>query len=75
MFSGYDPCYSSYAEDYFNKKEVQKAFHANVVSGSLPVKWHVCRWIVSKMFTWIFLVPVTEFVDNKKCSFCEVVKM
>ncbi|XP_066365960.1 serine carboxypeptidase-like 26 [Miscanthus floridulus] len=42
MFSGYDPCYSSYAEDYFNKKEVQKVFHANVVSGSLPVKWHVC---------------------------------
>ncbi|EES19075.2 hypothetical protein BDA96_09G056800 [Sorghum bicolor] len=42
MFSGYDPCYSSYAEDYFNKKEVQKAFHANVISESLPVKWHVC---------------------------------
>ncbi|KAK8449879.1 hypothetical protein SEVIR_7G280900v4 [Setaria viridis] len=41
MFSGYDPCYSSYAEDYFNKQEVQKAFHANI-SGLLPGKWHVC---------------------------------
>jgi len=27
MFSGYDPCYSSYAEDYFNKQEMQRAFH------------------------------------------------
>ncbi|KAJ1261817.1 hypothetical protein BS78_09G059600 [Paspalum vaginatum] len=41
MFSGYDPCYASYAEDYFNKQEVQKAFHANV-RGSHPAKWHVC---------------------------------
>ncbi|CAD6334550.1 unnamed protein product [Miscanthus lutarioriparius] len=36
IFSGYDPCYSSHAEDYFNKQEVQKAFHANVG------KWHIC---------------------------------
>jgi serine carboxypeptidase-like clade 2 len=42
MFSGYDPCYSSYAEGYFNKQEVQKALHANV-SGLLSGKWHVCR--------------------------------
>jgi serine carboxypeptidase-like clade 2 len=66
MFSGYDPCYSSYAKDYFNKKEVQKAFHA-IVSGSLPVKWHVCRWIASKLFTWIYLFStVTEFFWNKR---------
>jgi serine carboxypeptidase-like clade II len=44
MFSGYDPCYSSYAEDYFNKQEVQKAFHANFL---LPGKWHACRWIAA----------------------------
>ncbi|CAN6345359.1 unnamed protein product [Urochloa humidicola] len=41
IFSGYDPCYSSYAQDYFNNQEVQKAFHANV-SGLLPGKWLVC---------------------------------
>ena len=46
MFSGYDPCYSSYPEDYFNKQEVQKAFHANF-SGLLPGKWHACRWIAA----------------------------
>nr|CAB3473065.1 unnamed protein product [Digitaria exilis] len=40
MFSGYDPCYSSYAEKYFNKEDVQRAFHANV-SGSR--KYQVCR--------------------------------
>ncbi|CAL4895584.1 unnamed protein product [Urochloa decumbens] len=28
-------------QDYFNKQEVQKAFHADV-SGLLPGKWHVC---------------------------------
>lgn len=41
MFSGYDPCYSSYAGDYFNKEDVQRAFHANI-SGLLPGKWQVC---------------------------------
>ncbi|XP_066306264.1 serine carboxypeptidase-like 26 [Miscanthus floridulus] len=39
MFSGYDPCYSSYAEKYFNNADVQRAFHANV-SGTR--KWQVC---------------------------------
>ncbi|KAM0906935.1 hypothetical protein ACQ4PT_016467 [Festuca glaucescens] len=41
LFSGYDPCYSNYAQDYFNRKDVQKAFHANV-SGLLPGKYQVC---------------------------------
>ncbi|XP_052149565.1 serine carboxypeptidase-like 26 isoform X3 [Oryza glaberrima] len=44
MFSGYDACYSSYAEKYFNKPDVQKAFHANG-NGMLPGKWKVCRGI------------------------------
>lgn len=42
MFSRYDACYSSYAEKYFNKPDVQKAFHANA-NGMLPGKWKVCR--------------------------------
>ncbi|GJN05342.1 hypothetical protein PR202_ga22963 [Eleusine coracana subsp. coracana] len=41
MFSGYDACYSSYAEKYFNRADVQIAFHANL-SGALPRKWQVC---------------------------------
>nr|ACN33679.1 unknown [Zea mays] len=39
MFSGYDPCYSSNAEKYFNDAGVQTAFHANA-SGAR--KWEVC---------------------------------
>jgi hypothetical protein len=50
MFSGYDPCYSNYAQDYFNRKDVQKAFHANV-SGLLPGKYQVCRWIDQHLFS------------------------
>ncbi|KAL6897943.1 hypothetical protein ACP4OV_006902 [Aristida adscensionis] len=49
MFSGYDPCYSSYAENYFNKEEVQRAFHANA-SGLLPGKWHVCSDSIPKSY-------------------------
>ncbi|KAL6607797.1 hypothetical protein ACP70R_040860 [Stipagrostis hirtigluma subsp. patula] len=49
MFSGYDPCYSSYTEDYFNKKEVQRAFHANV-SGLLQGKWHACSDPILKSY-------------------------
>lgn len=41
MFSGYDACYSSYAQQYFNKADVQRAFHANG-NGMLPGKWQVC---------------------------------
>ncbi|KAG8045378.1 hypothetical protein GUJ93_ZPchr0008g12432 [Zizania palustris] len=41
MFSGYDACYSSYAEKYFNQPDVQKAFHANV-NEMHPGKWKVC---------------------------------
>jgi len=49
MFSGYDPCYSSYPEDYFNKQEVQKAFHANF-SGLLPGKWHACSDLIQNSY-------------------------
>ncbi|XP_062230822.1 serine carboxypeptidase-like 26 isoform X2 [Phragmites australis] len=59
MFSGYDPCYSSYAEDYFNKKQVQRAFHANL-SGLLPGKWHVCSdpILISYNFSVFSVLPI-----------------
>nr|CAD1829725.1 unnamed protein product [Ananas comosus var. bracteatus] len=41
MYSGYDPCFSAYAEDYFNKIDVQRSLHANV-SGKISGKWNVC---------------------------------
>ena len=39
--SGYDPCSESYAENYYNRKDVQKALHANVTG--IPYKWTACR--------------------------------
>ncbi|EEC78565.1 hypothetical protein OsI_18545 [Oryza sativa Indica Group] len=59
MFSGYDPCYSSYAEDYFNKHDVQEAFHANA-SGLLPGKWQVCsdQILNSYNFSVLSILPI-----------------
>lgn len=39
---GYNPCYSSFAEDYFNRIDVQTAFHANR-GVNASVKWKVCK--------------------------------
>lgn len=42
IFGGYDPCYSTYVEEYFNKLDVQLAIHANV-DGNTQVNWKVCK--------------------------------
>jgi serine carboxypeptidase-like clade II len=31
IFGGYDPCYSTYAEEFFNRVDVQSSFHANTI--------------------------------------------
>ncbi|KAM5581205.1 hypothetical protein ABKV19_010436 [Rosa sericea] len=41
QISGYDPCTEKYAELYYNRPEVQKAFHANITK--IPYKWTACR--------------------------------
>jgi hypothetical protein len=38
----YDPCTPNYADAYFNRPDVQKAFHANT-SGSLKGPWTICK--------------------------------
>ncbi|XP_039146508.1 serine carboxypeptidase-like 26 isoform X2 [Dioscorea cayenensis subsp. rotundata] len=38
--AGYDPCYSVYAEEYFNRVDVQRAMHASVINNG---KWKVCN--------------------------------
>ena len=47
LFSGgYDPCYSIYAEEYFNRADVQESLHANTNRGTentTVVKWNVCK--------------------------------
>lgn len=42
IFGGYDPCYSTYAEEYFNRLDVQLSLHANI-DGKSQVKWKVCK--------------------------------
>uniref|UniRef100_A0A803MNB9 Carboxypeptidase n=1 Tax=Chenopodium quinoa TaxID=63459 RepID=A0A803MNB9_CHEQI len=42
---GYDPCYSNYAETYFNRADVQTSLRANANRGTsnTSVKWNVCN--------------------------------
>ncbi|KAL6519746.1 Serine carboxypeptidase-like 26 [Orobanche minor] len=40
---GYDPCYSTYSEAYFNRIEVQTALHVNSRGLSDLIKWTVCN--------------------------------
>nr|XP_048322293.1 serine carboxypeptidase-like 33 [Ziziphus jujuba var. spinosa] len=46
IFGGYDPCYSTYAEEYFNRLDVQTSLHVNV-DGRSQVKWKVCNDSIS----------------------------
>jgi len=42
-FGGYDPCYSNYAEEYFNRKDVQSSFHADARRATnVNITWKVC---------------------------------
>ncbi|KAI3469250.1 hypothetical protein Pfo_025913 [Paulownia fortunei] len=49
---GYDPCYSTYTEAYFNRIDVQCALHIN--SGRLgdSVKWTVCNDSVFRTYNY-----------------------
>lgn len=38
--SGYDPCTENYAENYYNRPDVQNAMHANITR--IPYKWTAC---------------------------------
>ncbi|KAF3322310.1 serine carboxypeptidase-like 34 [Carex littledalei] len=42
--SGYDPCVSDYTEVYFNRKDVQKALHANTTK--IGYNWTHCSDII-----------------------------
>ncbi|CAN0909095.1 Serine carboxypeptidase-like 34 [Linum grandiflorum] len=43
--AGYDPCISDVTEQYFNRKDVQEALHANV-SGQIPYTWTHCSDVI-----------------------------
>ncbi|GMP57171.1 hypothetical protein CsSME_00021366 [Camellia sinensis var. sinensis] len=41
---GYDPCYSTYTQHYFNRVDVQTSLHANTRGGANGfVNWNVCN--------------------------------
>lgn len=40
--AGYDPCFSNYVEEYFNREDVKRSFHANV-TGMTIGRWKVCK--------------------------------
>lgn len=42
ILGGYDPCFSTHAEDYFNRVDVQTSLHASI-SGKNKGKWNVCK--------------------------------
>ncbi|RWR76410.1 serine carboxypeptidase-like protein 33 [Cinnamomum micranthum f. kanehirae] len=42
IFGGYDPCFSTYAEDYFNRIDVQTSIHAST-AGKAKGNWRVCN--------------------------------
>ncbi|XP_026429572.1 serine carboxypeptidase-like 26 [Papaver somniferum] len=48
IFGGYDPCFSTYTEEYFNTADVQSALHAKTG------KWKVCN--NSILYTYNFTV-------------------
>ncbi|KAL5065583.1 hypothetical protein RYX36_027320 [Vicia faba] len=44
IFGGYDPCYSSYAEEYFNRVDVQSSLHTNTkTENNSNTSWKVCN--------------------------------
>ncbi|KAL5222919.1 hypothetical protein ABZP36_027632 [Zizania latifolia] len=46
MYSGYDPCYSTYIEDYMNKMDVQKSLHANTSGWIRDRRWSICSYSI-----------------------------
>ncbi|KQK04225.1 serine carboxypeptidase-like 26 isoform X2 [Brachypodium distachyon] len=46
MYSGYNPCYSTYIEDYMNRMDVQKSLHANISGWIKDRRWSVCSYSI-----------------------------
>ena len=44
MPMGYDPCTQTYATEYFNRKDVQKALHADIRGAPHP--FSLCRYLL-----------------------------
>lgn len=60
--SGYDPCTEGYAENYFNRKDVQVALHANVTN--LPYPYTPCRLVLQLTFK-CFVINILIMMNNR----------
>lgn len=60
VFGGYDPCFSTYAEDYFNRKDVQSSLHASIHTRNSNVTWKVCNNSILRTynFTVFSILPI-----------------
>ncbi|KAF3444859.1 hypothetical protein FNV43_RR14552 [Rhamnella rubrinervis] len=58
QMSGYDPCTEKYAEIYYNRPDVQKAFHANTTK--VPYKWTACSEVLNRNWndTDVSILPI-----------------
>lgn len=55
VFSGgYNPCYSIYVEEYFNRADVQESLHATTNRGNANAtfKWNVCTNSILRMYNY-----------------------
>ncbi|XP_059644699.1 serine carboxypeptidase-like 26 isoform X1 [Cornus florida] len=55
---GYEPCFSAYAEKYFNKVDVQTSLHANTRGANSSVEWKVCNDSLLYKFTVFSVLPI-----------------
>ncbi|MQM08529.1 hypothetical protein Taro_041384 [Colocasia esculenta] len=62
---GYDPCYSAYAEEYFNRADVKKSLHADAF-GSANRSWKVCNDSILRTynFTVASVLPIYTKLIN-----------
>uniref|UniRef100_K4AK33 Carboxypeptidase n=1 Tax=Setaria italica TaxID=4555 RepID=K4AK33_SETIT len=60
MPMGYDPCTQTYATEYFNRKDVQKALHADITG--MPHAFSLCRNSISNAWkdSDLTVVPVVK---------------
>ncbi|CAN4104660.1 unnamed protein product [Withania somnifera] len=59
---GYDPCYTAFTEEYFNRLDVQIALHANTEGSQARKKWKSCSDPVFQMYDYnaFSVLPVYE---------------
>ncbi|KAG2726810.1 hypothetical protein I3760_01G129600 [Carya illinoinensis] len=64
VLGGYDPCFSTYIEEYFNRVDVQASIHANKGRDS-STKWMVCsNYITYNITVYSLLSTYTKLIKG-----------